>query len=204
MQKPAKATRKTYRGVDAEERRAQRRQRLIQAATTVYGQAGFRNTTVKAVCDAAGLTERYFYESFLNAHELLMAAFRNVTAKMEGCMRDAARVPTGSGRDRVQMILHAWFDALRNDPASARLFLIEAISLGGEVRRVLDNEMARFVDLLEIGWGAAHSGPSPLKLAIVGGLVRLATVWIETDYGAPYEELTAAALRLSSLMAREE
>jgi AcrR family transcriptional regulator len=202
MEEPLKAPRKSYRGVAAEERRAQRRQRLIETARVMYGGNGFRNTTVKAICDGAGLTERYFYESFENAHELLMAAFRNVTAEMQGCMRDASRVPTGSGRERVQTILRAWFDALRNDPESARLFLIETISLGGEFRRLLDKEMARFIDLLEIGWKASPSGPSLLKTAISGGLIGLAAVWIEDGYGTSCDELVAAALQLSSLMAR--
>lgn len=37
---------------------------------------GYRNATVKAVCEAAGLTERYFYESFSNSEELLVASFQ--------------------------------------------------------------------------------------------------------------------------------
>lgn len=62
-----------YRGADADERRAQRRDQLIAAAVQVYGERGYQNATVKAVCEAAGLTERYFYESFANSEALLLA-----------------------------------------------------------------------------------------------------------------------------------
>ncbi len=42
-----------YRGAEAEERRAQRRVQLIAAAVQVYGERGYQNATVKAVCEAA-------------------------------------------------------------------------------------------------------------------------------------------------------
>lgn len=47
---------RSYRGQSQEQRRAERRQRLIAAAIDVYGERGYHNATVKAVCEAAGLT----------------------------------------------------------------------------------------------------------------------------------------------------
>jgi AcrR family transcriptional regulator len=58
---------RNYAGLSADERRLARRERLIEGAIRAYGELGYRNTTVKAVCEAAGLTERYFYESFANS-----------------------------------------------------------------------------------------------------------------------------------------
>src|SRR5215831_4789387 len=40
-----------YGGHSTEERRLARRERLIEAATRVYGEVGYRNATVKAVCE---------------------------------------------------------------------------------------------------------------------------------------------------------
>ena len=48
-------------GKTVEERRLERWRRLIDAAVKVYGERGYRNSIVKAVCHAARLTERYFY-----------------------------------------------------------------------------------------------------------------------------------------------
>jgi AcrR family transcriptional regulator len=76
----AAAERGGARGVPLDARRAQRREALIRAAIEVYGARGFRNATVKAVCEAAGLTERYFYESFANGEALLVAALGALTA----------------------------------------------------------------------------------------------------------------------------
>src|SRR2546421_10541252 len=72
---------RNYAGLSAEERRLARRERLIEGAIRAYGELGYRNTTVKAVCEAAGLTERYFYESFANSEALLVAAFDTVSRR---------------------------------------------------------------------------------------------------------------------------
>ena len=86
-----------YRGVSPEERRTQRRSRLVEAAVAVYGERGYRNATVKAVCEQAGLTERYFYESFANSEELLIACFNAVTFSMFG---EVMRAAEDAGRSR--------------------------------------------------------------------------------------------------------
>src|SRR5437667_11592958 len=86
-----------YRGAEAEERRAQRRAQLVAAAVQVYGERGYRNATVKAVCEAAGLTERYFYESFANSEALLLASFQTVTHRLLQALARAAEVEDGAG-----------------------------------------------------------------------------------------------------------
>ena len=82
----ATARTRHYGGHSTEERRLARRERLIEAAIRVYGKVGYRNATVKAVCEAAELTERYFYESFANSEALLIAAFDAVSHRLIDCL----------------------------------------------------------------------------------------------------------------------
>jgi len=72
------STTRSYRGQSQEQRRAERRGRLIAGAIAVYGERGYHQATVKAVCEAAGLTERYFYESFANSEALLIDSYNAV------------------------------------------------------------------------------------------------------------------------------
>ena len=98
-----------YRGAEAEERRAQRRGQLIAAAVQVYGERGYQNATVKAVCKAAGLTERYFYESFANSEALLLASFQTVTDLLLQKIELAGEAAGGVGSvpRRVEVLGHA-------------------------------------------------------------------------------------------------
>ena len=63
----------------------------MDAAIRTYGEKGFRNSSVKAVCAAAGLTERYFYEWFENSEDMLRQCFERVTGDLIAMMRDTAR-----------------------------------------------------------------------------------------------------------------
>jgi hypothetical protein len=118
-------SRARYRGAEAEERRAQRRGQLIAAAVQVYGERGYQNATVKAVCEAAGLTERYFYESFANSEALLLASFQTVTDLLLQKIELAGEAAGGDGEHRALAILRAYFGTLQCEPRSARVFLVE-------------------------------------------------------------------------------
>src|SRR6202022_2234460 len=121
----ATARARQYGGHSAEERRLARRQRLIEAAIHVYGEVGYRNATVKAVCEAAELTERYFYESFESSEALLMAAFDPVSHRLIDCLDRIRADNPGSADERCHAVLRTYFQALKDDPGSARLFVVD-------------------------------------------------------------------------------
>jgi AcrR family transcriptional regulator len=70
---------RAYGGLGPAERVAARRERFIEAGTELFGDAGFRGATVRGVCAAAGLTDRYFYESFPSLEALLAEVYRTLT-----------------------------------------------------------------------------------------------------------------------------
>src|SRR6516225_11124270 len=76
--KSAAPTARPYAGLAMEERVAARRARFIEAGIELFGTQGFRGATVRGVCAAAGLTDRYFYESFESLEALLVAAYRRL------------------------------------------------------------------------------------------------------------------------------
>src|SRR5689334_11890446 len=77
---------RTYGGVSALERIAARRQKLLDAGLALFGTQGFAATGVKDVCRQAGLTDRYFYESFANSEALFLAVFDRLTDELFGAV----------------------------------------------------------------------------------------------------------------------
>lgn len=73
-----------YGGVDAADRRASRRSRLLEAGLDLLGAdvPQFTELTVRAICGQAGLTARYFYESFTDKDEFVSAVFDSVIADL--------------------------------------------------------------------------------------------------------------------------
>src|SRR5262252_10570086 len=110
---------RNYAGLSADERKLARRERLIEGAIRAYGELGYRNTTVKAVCEAAGLTERYFYESFTNSEALLVAAFDTVSHRVLASLREVCKAHTGTAEARGKAVLRAYYQILKDDPHGA-------------------------------------------------------------------------------------
>jgi AcrR family transcriptional regulator len=194
---------RAYRGVSPEQRRAERRARLIAAAIAVYGERGYRQATVKAVCEAAGLTERYFYESFGNSEELLVTSFNAVTYAVLDEITAAARA-AGRGRGaRARAMLNAYFSALQRSPASARVYLVEIRGVSREVDKAFD------AALRAIGAEVARQIAPPgaeadalLEAGIVGGVIHIALRWVDCGYQPPLAVVIDTALRLGMVLAR--
>src|SRR5260370_23231648 len=73
---------RSYGGVSAEQRVAERRERFLAAGLEEFGTRGVLSTGVKDVCRRAGLTDRYFYESFRDGGELFTAVFDRATGHL--------------------------------------------------------------------------------------------------------------------------
>jgi len=201
---PPSVTAKRYRGASADERRAQRRRRLIEAAVQVYGERGFHNSSVKAVCDAAGLTERYFYESFANSEALLVASVEGATELLIEAMR-AAGEDKPVGPARVRGMLETYYWALKQEPVAARVFVIEIRGVSRAVDDVQRILRARLADMLEAAWGGeASASDSLIKTGVIGAMIQIATAWVSGGYAHPLPEVVDAAFRACTLLKAQD
>ena len=71
-------------GVPLEDRHALRRDNLVAAGVHLLGSEGGPALTVRAVCRHAGLTERYFYESFTDREHFVRAVYDDVCTRAMG------------------------------------------------------------------------------------------------------------------------
>ncbi|MEZ5207847.1 MAG: TetR family transcriptional regulator [Acidimicrobiales bacterium] len=76
-------------GKQPDERRRERRDLLLDTAYELLGTAGAAGTTVRGVCEAARLNPRYFYESFADLDELLVAVYDRAAVEAMTVMRGA-------------------------------------------------------------------------------------------------------------------
>ena len=119
---PARA----YAGRSAEDRRAERRARLVAATVRLVGERGASAATMTAICAEAGLTERYFYESFRGREQVLVAALDAVADQIATAAVRAIEATDGGAGVRVHAALSrlvAWVD---EHPGPARVALVES------------------------------------------------------------------------------
>lgn len=140
---PVSGTRRVYGGVTGEERIAERRRKLIEAGTNLFGSPGSGSVRVKDVAAAAGLTERYFYESFTDLNALFRGVFEAaadaIEARVTAAMADA---PVDSFA-RVSVALRTTVDVLSGDPRMIRIFFVEGLGSGGRASVHRNEVLAR-------------------------------------------------------------
>jgi AcrR family transcriptional regulator len=186
-----------------DERRTQRRSQLIAAAIDVYGERGYRQATVKAVCEAAGLTERYFYESFANSEDLLIASYNAVTYSVFGEIRAAAETAGLTRLERARAMLHAYFAALQRDPRSARVFLVEIRGVSRAVDKAFDASLRAIgAEVGRISGTETGDADPLLQAGVVGGVIHIALRWIEDGYTPGIDSAVDSAMRLVMVDAR--
>src|SRR6266481_4648742 len=90
-----------YAGQLAHERKQARRATLVEAGLELLGTHGVNATTVRAVLQKTGLSQRYFYESFANIDELLIGVFDHVMKSTTA--RVIAELPQTGGDIRAMI-----------------------------------------------------------------------------------------------------
>jgi AcrR family transcriptional regulator len=172
-----------YGGVSATERVAARRERLLDAGLELFGTRGFEQTGVKDLCRAAGLTDRYFYESFRDSRALFVAVFDRVTDELFTAVAHATAAVAPTPEQQLRAAVGTFVRALADDPRKARIVFAEAGGAGPEVQRHLRETLRRFSDLVaatasqHIRDGTPEARVQVLALSLVGTLERVLVEW---------------------------
>jgi AcrR family transcriptional regulator len=187
---------KQYRGQSAAARVAERRRRLIETAVELYGKAGFRATPVKSICQATGLTERYFYESFANGEALLCITCSEIMADLRRQALAALEQTDGSLAERAHGVAYAYFEGIRQNPAAGRVILLEMEGVSAMVDAHYASEIRHTTDLVTQWFFSAPQpeASQPLQASvmaqgIVGALYQIAKEWIRADLVQSSEDM---------------
>ncbi len=182
-----------YRGVSEAERLRERHARLLEAGYRIFGDQGYQHSTVKSVCAAAGLTERYFYESFANRDDLFRAVYEAQIERLRDTVVAAIMAQQGP-EDMTREGLRAYFSALQQDPLLARIVLMEVTRVGGDMDAVWRASVEQFTQLLRgfaprflIGPDGPAYDLELLSAGLVGIALHVAMLWNLGGYRQPLE-----------------
>lgn len=199
----ARAGLRRYGGRGGEERQAERRERLLDAGLACYGEVGYHAATVRMICGRAGLSERYFYESFANGEDLLCAVYlRHLElqrARIAGAMLEAGGDPAAM----LEAGLRAFLVLARENPAGARLQFVEVLGVSARVDKLYRQAVEDFALLLRT-WNNELSREDPvyrgdaatLAVGLVGAAVGIGSRWLLSGFAQPLEVMLETLLTL--------
>ncbi|KGI66959.1 TetR/AcrR family transcriptional regulator [Mycolicibacterium rufum] len=187
-------------GVPLTDRRAERRELLIDAAYRLFGDGGEAVLTVRSVCRETGLNSRYFYESFADVDELLGAVYDRVSAELAQVVEAAMTAAEVSLRARTRAGMAAVLEFSSTDPRRGRVLFTDA-----RANPVLTERRAATQDLLREavlteGW-RLHPDTDPVAAMVgaamyTGAMAELAQQWLTGHLGDDLDAVVDHALAL--------
>jgi AcrR family transcriptional regulator len=173
--------RRRYRGATPEERDAERRRRLLDAALQLFGTQGWNRTSIEGLCRTAGVTTRHFYALFDGREDLFIALYDDRIAWLSERLGEAFVNAPANPEARMRAAFSRLHDLYEEDPRVARVLLVEVLGISDRVEAHRRAAIERFVDQLTTLTAAlAKSGvlkPPPdirlTALALVGAGAEL-------------------------------
>ncbi|WP_216896279.1 TetR/AcrR family transcriptional regulator [Nocardia alni] len=115
-----------WRGQEPADRTAARRRQLLEAGTELMGTAGVVGMSMRAVCREAGLTERYFYESFPNLETLQVAVLDEVVLGARDRLLQSFATAPPKRREIFAHVVTHFTDYVLTDPRRGRIMFIQS------------------------------------------------------------------------------
>lgn len=199
---------RSYGGKTAEERAQDRRTRLVEATIELLAEHGEAGTTMTAICARAGLTERYFYESFAHREDALLAALDHVSTEIASAAVRILEETSGSPEERVHAVMASFVDLVSRQPALGLVAVVHSSATPS--LRARRHELIRtFAELVAREAAALYGDEAwPADRARIQGLVYIAgfaelvAAWLTGEVDQTPEQLTATASDLFVSLSR--
>lgn len=178
--------------MNARERDASRRQRFLEAGLDLLGgEDAPEELTVRTICKQAGLSLRYFYESFTDKDDFVAAVFDSVTGRLAATTQAAVAAAPAAEQNRAGIANIVAI--ISEDPRlgrllfstrlSNRLVLIKRAEQGG-IFAMLSREHIQ--SALQV---PGNSRISAVAHFVVGGVVQTLSAWLSGEIALGPDEL---------------
>lgn len=186
----------------AEQRLADRRERLLSAGFILFADAGFPTTTIERLCSMARISNRSFYECFPSGRdELMRAVYDRCVAETITAVTEAVRSRPAAGlASRVETGIRAYIDFVTRDRRRARIMHLEARRAGDALIESRRRAVRTFTRLIEEYLSPLRPAASPdlhlLALGVLGAVQELLIEWVLSPQPPPIDRLTGTAVHI--------
>ncbi|MGH3597343.1 MAG: TetR/AcrR family transcriptional regulator [Mycobacterium sp.] len=186
---PTPQAARRIRGLDAEQRRAQRREQLLAAAFEPFARDGYASTSIEQICQTAYVGNKAFYELFDSKEDCYLALLRQLAERVEQQVSQALQQSADEEEEEaVHRLLSAFAHALVDDPRIAVVSFGEGAGISPRVEAQRRENRRWAASFLEAFW--RHNQPTGdgtrrddidyhvLAVATIGGLFEAVADWL--------------------------
>lgn len=185
---------RSYAGSSATERVKSRNAKLLEAGLEVIGTQGFKAATVRAICKESGLTQRYYYEAFTNAEDMLTQVYNaQIDITFEAISAEALK--ESNVEDIVESAIRTYFVTLKSDPRLARVMMLEVLGVSNQIDKTYNKGTQRFIDLIAVVISEILKDRTEtlnyqiISTAAVGAMIEVATHWVIAGFDLEIDEI---------------
>jgi AcrR family transcriptional regulator len=149
-------TSRTYSGLSASERDAERRARLLAAGRELIGTHGYAAISVEKLCATSKVSSRHFYQLYANKEAAFLDVYDSITA--QAYVDAVASLEATEGEpmmERITKAFMAYVGPMVEDLRAARIAFVEIIGSSPVVENRRLDFRERLVELVVSEGGAA-------------------------------------------------
>lgn len=190
---PANRRKRRILGLDDQQRQAQRRTLLLDAALELFGTRGYAKTSIELLCQTAGIGTNSFYELFANKEAVLVGLYDQISKVLLDALADEY-LAHQHDPDLIWALVSRFVHETVDDPRVARVAFIESAGVSAQVEEHRRQTRNDFIDGLQAIGREIRSanqvpagvdernqpGPSPRRnaVALVGSIIEMTLDWL--------------------------
>jgi AcrR family transcriptional regulator len=161
----------------------------MDAIAELTAEQGYEATKIGDIVRRAGVARKTLYDNFEGKEEVFLAAFDAAVEEALRRVEEGCASAEGEWDARVQAGLSAFLAYVAEQPALARMCMIEALSATPAATERYENALQRFVDLTGENVPHYKELPETIEETLVGGVAWIVYQQIRRDEAAKAEEL---------------
>lgn len=143
---------------------------MIAAIVELTAEHGYEATQIADIVRTARVARKTLYDNFDGKEDLFLATLDDVAEAMAKVVGEACEASEGGWPERVEAGLAALLAYLAENPAKARVCLIEAISATPASTGRHEKMVQRFVEMLRASAPDEADVPGTIADTVVGGV----------------------------------
>lgn len=166
-----------------------KRRRIMDAIAELTAEQGYDATKIGDIVRRAGVARKTLYDNFEGKEEVFLSAFDTTVDEALARIEAECAEVEGGWEERVQAGLAAFLRYVAENPALARMCMIEALSATQTATEHYEAAMQRFVDLTKQTVPKDDQLPETIEETLVGGVAWIVYQQIRREEAEQAEDL---------------
>ncbi len=153
----------------------------MNAMAELCAEKGYEATKIADLVRRAGVARKTLYDNFDGKEEVFLSAFDSALEEVAQRTEEACETAEGEWIDRVAAGLRAFLAYVAENPATARMCIVEAVSATPAASARHDDALRLFVEILRRSAPARTGLPATIEETLVGGVAWIMHQQIRRD-----------------------